>query len=142
MVNKKKSGVSVGKVVAIGAGVAALGATAYYFLGPNGKKNQKATKDWMIEAKKKIIEKVEKTKEMTQEVYDIVIDQVVDPYIKKNAGSVKEIKAFADTVKKQWKDVARVRAAKNKTKYPVKKVVKKVAKKVVKKTVKKVAKKK
>ena len=48
----KKNGVSAGKMVAIGAGLAAAGAGAYYMLGPNGKKHQKDAK--------KLINKVEK----------------------------------------------------------------------------------
>ena len=40
MKQTKKSG-GVGKAMAIGASVAALGAGAYYLLGPDGKKNQK-----------------------------------------------------------------------------------------------------
>lgn len=43
MANNKK-GVVTGKVVAIGSGVAAVGAGLYYFLGPNGKNHQKKVK--------------------------------------------------------------------------------------------------
>lgn len=43
MANNKK-GVVAGKVVAIGSGVAAVGAGLYYFLGPNGKDHQKKVK--------------------------------------------------------------------------------------------------
>ncbi|OGZ00676.1 MAG: hypothetical protein A2946_01935 [Candidatus Liptonbacteria bacterium RIFCSPLOWO2_01_FULL_53_13] len=41
---KKKNRMSVGKMVAIGAGAAALGAGAYYLLGPKGKAHRKKTK--------------------------------------------------------------------------------------------------
>ena len=105
---------SAGKVAAVGAGVAALGAAAYYFLGPNGKKNQKAMKGWMMEAKTKIVKNIEKAKQMTEPMYKMMIDEVVAPYMKKNAGNVKEIKAFADSVKKQWKNVAAMYATKGK----------------------------
>ena len=50
MANKK--GMSLGKRVMIGAGVAAVGAGAYYLLGPDGKKNQKKAKAWMAKMKK------------------------------------------------------------------------------------------
>ncbi|MEI6316272.1 MAG: hypothetical protein WCO65_00920 [bacterium] len=37
----KKNGMSAGKIAAIGAGVAAVSAGAYYFMGPKGKAHQK-----------------------------------------------------------------------------------------------------
>jgi arginyl-tRNA synthetase len=138
MAKNKKGGMSAGKVAAVGAGVAALGAAAYYFLGPNGKKNQKAMKGWMMEAKTKIVKNIEKAKQMTEPMYKMMVDEVVAPYMKKNAGNVKEIKAFSDNIKKQWKNVAMMYAKKG----AAKKVAKKVAKKAVKKATKKVAKKK
>ncbi|MBP9711748.1 MAG: hypothetical protein KBD55_01810 [Candidatus Pacebacteria bacterium] len=39
-----KKGISKGKLVGMAAGLVAVGAGAYYFAGPNGKKNQKKVK--------------------------------------------------------------------------------------------------
>ncbi|MCX6755347.1 MAG: hypothetical protein NT068_02295 [Candidatus Nomurabacteria bacterium] len=101
---KKTKGMSVGKKVAIGAGVAAIGAIgAYAFMGPNGKKNQKKAKV--------LVNKMVKTEKKIQKDWK---------NLKTKAGpSLKEFKA---TVKK----VA------GQTKKEIKKEVKK-AKKVIKK---------
>lgn len=51
---KKKKGISGGKMLAVGAGVAALGAGAYLLLGPDGKKNRKAAGKMISKVKKEI----------------------------------------------------------------------------------------
>ena len=59
MAKKIVSTSGVGKVVAVGAGIAALSVAAYMLFGPNGKKNKKAIKGWAIKMKGEIIEKLE-----------------------------------------------------------------------------------
>ena len=54
MSEKNKKGMSASKMVAIGAGIAAVGAGAYYALGPNGKKNMKKAGAMIKKAEKKI----------------------------------------------------------------------------------------
>ena len=44
-------------MVAIGTGVAALGAGAYALLGPNGKKNQQKAKVWIAKMEKAVEKK-------------------------------------------------------------------------------------
>ncbi len=71
---KKKSGSKVLKVAAIGAGLAGLAATAYFFLGPKGKKHQKDTKAWAIKMKRDVVEKLKKTRKITEPIYRGIID--------------------------------------------------------------------
>ena len=61
MAQKKKGKVSVGKATAIGAGMAAVSAGAYYFLGPDGKKHQKSAKNMMVKMEKVLEKKLVKT---------------------------------------------------------------------------------
>jgi hypothetical protein len=130
-------GVSTGKVIAIGAGVVAAAALSYYFFGPEGKKNQKKLKGWMVKMKGEVLEKIESAKEMSEHAYHTIVDTVASQYAKSD--SVAEVKAFAENLKKQWKGIAKTATAKK----TVKKVMKKVApKKVVKKVAKKVTSKK
>lgn len=63
----KKSGASLGRVAA----VAAIGAGAYHFLGPNGKKNQKQAKEWFTNAKREI---AKKSKPVVSDMKKIVKD--------------------------------------------------------------------
>ncbi len=62
-VSPKKS-VSTGTVLALSASALALAAGAYYFFGPEGKKNRGAFKGWMIKMKGEIIEKMEQAKDV------------------------------------------------------------------------------
>lgn len=121
-VKKGKSG--VGTAVAVGAGVAALAAAGYFFFGPNGTKNRKAMKGWVIKMKGEIVEKLEKAKEVSEPVYH----QIVDTVSKKYASVVDqaEVDAITKELKKHWKAISGEKAKK--------KVAKKVApKKVAKK---------
>lgn len=63
MKKNKKSGMSGSKKVAIGAGVAAaVGAGAYYLMGPNGKKNQQKVKVLADKIKKEVVSDSKKIK--------------------------------------------------------------------------------
>lgn len=112
---KKSTGVSVGKVVALGAATAALAAASYYFFGPEGKKNRNNLKSWMIKMKGEIIEKMESAKEVTEEVYNKIVDTVAKKYAKAGKVSEKEIIAFAELLKTQWKGIARSSTKKKST---------------------------
>ena len=63
-------------MAAIGAGVAALGAGAYYLLGPDGKKHQKKVKDFAVKTGKKVKKEIEKAKEFAKPIYDKAMDVV------------------------------------------------------------------
>lgn len=125
-----KKGMSAGSMVAIGAGVAALSAGAYYFLGPNGKKNQKHAKAWMAEMKSEAMKKIAKVEKVTMPLYNKAVDNAAAMYAKQYKAHAPEINAFAKKLKSEWK------GAEQKAKPVVKKVqkaVKKIEKKVMKK---------
>jgi gas vesicle protein len=125
----KKSGISTGKVIAIGAGVAALGAGAYYLLGPDGKKNQKKATDWMLKMKKEAEQKVKKVKKATEPVYHSVVDTLAANYSKQYKEHSGDIKAFATELKKNWnKTEKKVKPILNKTKKNIEKKIKLVKK--------------
>ena len=135
---KKQSNGVVGKIVALGASVAALGAATYYFFGPEGKKHQKNFKGWMIKMKADVIEKIEDAGEVTEKVYHKIIDEVAAAYAKTGKVSKEEIALYADVLKKQWGNVVKstkkpVKRAVKTVKAPVERAVKKIAKKVAKK---------
>ncbi len=122
---EKKS--NVGKVVAISAGVAALAAAGYFFFGPNGEKNRKKMKGWMIKMKGEIIEKLEAVKEVTEPVYESIVDSVSAKY-----AAVVDKKELADLVselKKHWKSISGTKAKAKKTVKKAVGTVKKAGKK-------------
>lgn len=57
-----KNKITKKKIVALGVGAAALGAGAYYLLGPNGKKHQKLVKNKAMKIEKVIEKKLAKKK--------------------------------------------------------------------------------
>lgn len=99
----KKSGLSAGGIVGIGAGVAALSVAAYMMFGPNGKKNRKIVRGWSVKMKGEIIEKLEQAKEVTEPVYNKVIDTVQSKYLKMKNVDPKELEDVVKEVKKHWK---------------------------------------
>jgi len=101
--NVSKKGLSTGEVVGIGATVAALGAAAYIMFGPEGKKNKKAIKGWVVKMKGEIIDKLEDAKEITEPVYHQIIDSVSAKYAKVKKIDPKDLEIAVADVKKHWK---------------------------------------
>ncbi len=126
-VNKSEG--KVGTALAIGAGVAALGAVTYFFFGPQGKKNQKKVKGWMIKMKGEVVEKLEQAKEVTQPIYNEIVDKVASTYSKASSVDKAELIKLATDLKRQWNNISKT--VKGKSKVVKKKVnaVKKVIKK-------------
>ena len=135
--DNKQTKLPSGKMLALGASVAALGAATYYFFGPEGKKHQKNFQGWMIKMKADIIEKIEDAGEVTEPIYDKIVDEVAMAYSKTGKISKEDIMPYADILKRQWKHIVKA------TKSPAKRATaaKKTAKKAVKKTAKKAARK-
>lgn len=112
---------SVGKVVAIGAGVAALSVAAYMLFGPNGKKNQKSLKGWAIKMKGEIIEKMEAVKEVTAPVYEKIVSEVAEKYAKLKHIDPKDLENEIASLKKHWKAMLKSTAKKTTKKVASKK---------------------
>ena len=111
------------------AGLAVAGLAAGYFLyGKDGAKNRKAIKTWTLRAKADVLEQLEKAKELSQDSFNGVVDQISAKYESKMKNvSAEDVMTFAKDLKKHWKDI------KSELTPKAKKVVKKVAKKVGKK---------
>lgn len=138
MAKKKSKKGSLGKKVAVGAGVAALSGAAYLLFGPDGKKNQKKVKRWAEDMREEVVEKYDELKDVTEPMYHKVVDEVSKKYAKAKGVSEAEVKEAVSDLKKHWavfsKDAKKiVRKVKKAVKKPVKKVAKKPAKKSVKK---------
>ncbi len=127
MIKKQKKGVSAKQVIGVGVGVAALSAAAYLLFGPNGKKNRKIIKGWAVKMKGEIIEKFEEAKELTEPVYNEIIDKVQAKYSKMQNIDKKELEDVIAEMKKNWKAIKKDSGSK-KTKTPISKT-KKIAKK-------------
>jgi hypothetical protein len=102
---KNKSKNKVGKAIAIGAGVVALGAGAYYYFGPKGKKHQKEAKIWITGMKTEIEKNVKKIENLTKPIYQKAVDAIAETYAKKYKEHAKEIKIFAENLKGEWRNI-------------------------------------
>lgn len=114
---KKKNKISAGKIAAIGVGVAAAGAGAYYLLGPKGKQHQKQAKAWMEKMKLEVEKNLKKIKDITKPLYHNTVDSIAAIYNKKYKEHEKEINAFAKKLKGEWKN------AQNKARPIIKKAI-------------------
>jgi len=92
----------------VGASLAGLAATAYFFFGPKGKTHQKHAKAWAIKMKGEVVEKLEQAKEITEPVYLAIIDTVTKEYMKGKKASQAEIEALATDLKKHWKTMSKM----------------------------------
>lgn len=109
---KKKSGTSVGKVVAVSVGIAAVSAAAYLLLGPNGKKNRKNMKAWMLKMKAEIAEKLENIQEVTAPIYEKIVHDVASKYEKVKNIDPKDLQDEIAHLKKEWKNIAKTKGKK------------------------------
>lgn len=125
MKNKTTKGLGKVELAAIGASIAGLAATAYFFLGPKGKKHQKQTRGWAIKMKGDVVEKLEMVRDVTEPVYNKIIDSVATEYEKGKKASHEEIKSLAQDLKKHWKAVSnRAKAVKHDVVKSAKKAIK------------------
>jgi RecA/RadA recombinase len=109
-----------------GASLASLAATAYFFFGPKGKKNQRHTKAWAIKMKGDVVEKLEMVRDVSEPIYHEIIDSVAAEYEKNKKAGSKEIKELAQDMKKHWKTISKsARTIKSNTAQGIKKVAKK-----------------
>lgn len=127
---------SSGNGLAIAAGIAGLTAAAiaggYFFYGKDGKKHRKNIKAWSIKAKGEVLEKLEKAKDLSEDVFHDAVNTTTAKYKSVKNVTSDELEAFAKDLKKHWKDIKKEvnPAVGKKITSKAKKAVKKVAKAV------------
>jgi len=124
MAKKKTHGA---EMVAAGI-VAAVAGLVFLYGSDTGKKKRKKIKGWTLKARGEVLEKLEKAKEVNEEVYDKVVDGVMAKYAKLKTVNDEEVEPMIKEFKSHWKQIKKeLKPAKKVTKK--KKTVKKVAKK-------------
>lgn len=102
----KKTSNTLTKIALVGVAAAAI-AGGYFFYGKDGAKHRKKIKAWSIKAKGEILEKLEKAKEISEEVFHQTIDTVSAKYAKAKGVTPEDIELFTKELKKHWKDIKR-----------------------------------
>lgn len=105
----KRSSKTSKKLIAVelGAGVvaaAAAAAAAYFF---SSKKSRRRVRSWMLKAKAEVLEKMEKLKEINDQVYRDIVDSVMKKYQVVKSVDPKELEQFAQDLKSHWKNIQR-----------------------------------
>jgi hypothetical protein len=100
---------SIGKDIAIGAGIAAAVAAvagAYFLYGAkDAAKNRKKVKAWSLKAKGEVLEKLEKLSDINEEIYHKIVDEVSAKYQKIKDIDQKDIENFVGELKSHWKKI-------------------------------------
>ncbi len=109
---KKATKSNTGKVVAVSAGIAALGAAAYLLFGPEGTKHRKDLKSWMIKMKAEVMEKMEKAKDLSADAYENIVDTVEAKYKGMKHVDADMLAKEVATLKKNWRALAKNAKAK------------------------------
>ncbi len=114
---KRTSTPRAAKAAAIGAGIAAVAAGVYFFLGPNGKKHQQKFKGWMVKMKGEVIEKLEEVKDVTEPMYNKIVDTVAAAYTAQKNIPKAEIVALVSELKREWKNISKTVSGKSSRKH-------------------------
>lgn len=93
------------KVLGIGALAAAAAATYYFYGSKNAAKNRKNVSDFAQKAKKDVVTKVAKLKEVTKNNYEKVVSEVLENYKKVKNINPKELVALSQELKSQWQKI-------------------------------------
>lgn len=116
--------------IAIIGGLVAAAAGAYFIHGNKAaQKKIKQVKGWALKAKGEVLERIEKIKEVDENLYQQAIDAVMKKYEGVKSVDTTELSAVAKELKAHWKNIKRELNA-------GKKVAKKTVSKAKKATVK------
>ncbi len=102
---KQSSKRSARKVLALGVGIAALSAAAYALFGPAGSKNRKKLKGWALAMYGEIMDRVERTKDLTEPAFHKIVDEVSKKYALLKHIDSKDLNRALAEIKKQWKKI-------------------------------------
>ncbi len=98
------------KKVAIATGVtgllvAATLGTHFLFNTKKGKQSLKHIKSWAFKMKAEVLEKLERAKEVNEEIYGKIVDELTEKYKKVKGMTVEEVQELAQELKTQWRKV-------------------------------------
>jgi len=108
MAQKKPHKAKEKKHSALLAGALAAGALAgYLFYGPAGAKNRKKLRGWMLRAKADVLDKMETSRDITQDTYEELVDTIMNKYRKLKRVNDDEVEALARELKRYWRHMKR-----------------------------------
>ncbi|MDP3792373.1 MAG: hypothetical protein Q8Q89_01450 [bacterium] len=102
---KTATAMSLGAAMAAAAVGAALG--SYLLTGQRATKTKRVLRSWMLKAKGELLEQLEKSGNIGQEMFNDAVNRIAAKYAKMSGVTQKEVDEMAIELKKQWKLVAK-----------------------------------
>lgn len=103
MATRQQSGI-VGKTLGIAAVVAAA-AGAYFLYGDKGARNRRKIKGWALKLKGEVLQRIENAKDVTEETYNKIIDDVSARYERIKTVDKAELQELVDDLKRHWSNI-------------------------------------
>ncbi len=94
------------KGVAVGLGGGSCFRNCIFNVWSKCKKNQKIVSGWTLKMKAEIIEKLENLEEVTESIYNEIVDAVAARYEKAKDIDIDELKEAIKDIKKHWKVIS------------------------------------
>ena len=92
-----------GKMVGAGLGVALVAALGAYLMhGERGEKNRKIVAGWILKMKGEVLERVEEAKDLGEEEYYRIVDEVSTRYARLGKVGTEELKHMTAELKGAW----------------------------------------
>lgn len=110
-------------VVAVSAGVAAVAAASYYLFGPKGAQHRKKLRGWVIQMKGDVIRELETLKEVSEPIYNQVVETVAKKYLQQGAIAKADVAALVKELKAHWKSISGMKKTVTKKKPAARKLV-------------------
>lgn len=117
---KSSSNSGIGVAALATAGIAAVAGAVFFYGTDAGKKKRKEIKSWAIKARGDVLEKLEKAKEINENVYNNVVNSVVAKYEKVKSIDAQELAELTSELRKGWSHIKKEVAGLGKK--PVKRV--------------------
>lgn len=95
------------KMVGASLGVAAIAALGTYLMyGERGERNRKIIAGWALKMKGEVLEKVEEIKELSEEEYFRIVDEVSARYSRLGRVSAEELRHMTSELKGAWAHIS------------------------------------
>ena len=107
--NQKKDSSKGGWMLGAGIGAFVAGAAGAYFLygTKEGAKRRKQVKGWAVRMKGDVMKRLERLKEVNEETYNKVIDEVASQYKKVKSIDPEDVNALVNDMKRYWKNISK-----------------------------------
>lgn len=89
----------------MGTAAAAIAGAIYFMNTDSGKRQGKKLKGWAVRMRGEVMDKLESLEEVTEPIYNQVVDTVADAEALRNNVPKEEIVTLANDLKRQWKTI-------------------------------------